>query len=140
MTASTPIPRIPKRVSARGSSPIKLLLVDDHEIILTGLRIRFGIEPDFNVVGVATDGPTAVKQAELLQPDVIVMDVLMPHMNGITAAHLMNKVAPDSAIVLMSLIDSEQIQQQAHDAGASAFICKHGRTDLLLSAIRDAVA
>jgi DNA-binding NarL/FixJ family response regulator len=114
--------------------------VDDHEIILTGLRIRFGIEPDFKIVGVATDGQTALQQAKLLQPDVIVMDVLMPHMNGITAAQLMNKVAPDSAIVLMSLIDSEQILQQAHDVGVSAFICKQGQTDLLLSAIRDAAS
>ena len=126
--------------SSKIKSPIKLLLVDDYEMILTGLRIRFGIEPDITVVGIATDGPTAVQQAELLQPDVVVMDVLMPYMNGITAAQLMNKVAPGSAIVLMSLMDSEQMQQQAHDAGVSAFICKQGRTDLLLSAIRNAVA
>lgn len=118
--------------------PIKLLLVDDHEMILTGLRIRFGIEPDFAIVGVATDGLMALRQAELLQPDVIVMDVLMPNMTGIMATQLMNKVAPGSAIVLMSLLDSAQIQQQAHDAGAAAFICKQGRTDLLLAAIRSA--
>ena len=117
---------------------IKILLVDDHALMRQGLRLRLGIEPDLNVIGEADNGITALAKARLLHPDVVIMDINMPEMNGITAAQLMNKSSPNCAIVLLSLFDSDQMRQQAQDAGVKAFITKNSSTDPLLNAIRAA--
>jgi len=103
-----------------------------------GLRLRLGIEPDLNVIGEADNGFAALAKAQLLHPDVVIMDINMPEMNGITAAYLMNKSSPDCAVVLLSLFDSDQMRQEARDAGVKAFITKNSSTDPLLSAIRAA--
>ncbi len=117
---------------------IKILLVDDHALMRQGLRLRLGIEPDLNVIGEADNGFAALAKAQLLHPDVVIMDINMPEMNGITAAYLMNKSSPDCAVVLLSLFDSDQMRQEARDAGVKAFITKNSSTDPLLSAIRAA--
>lgn len=117
---------------------INILLVDDHALMRHGLRLRLGIEPDLNVVGEAENGLTALEAAQLLHPDVVIMDVNMPEMNGIAAAQLMNKSTPRCAVVLLSLFDNDQIRREARDAGVKAFITKNSSTDPLLMAIRSA--
>jgi DNA-binding NarL/FixJ family response regulator len=89
-----------------------------------------------NVVGEADDGDTALEQARLLQPDVILMDVQMPKMSGITATHYMTTIAPSSAIILLSLSDEDHMRRMAMSAGASAFLTKHSQTDPLISIVR----
>ncbi len=119
---------------------IRILIVDDHEIIRRGLKMRFAVEPDMSVVGEADDGDTALEQARLLQPDVVLMDVLMPKMSGITATHHMTTISPTSAVILLSLSDEDQMRRMAMDAGASVFMTKHSQTDPLIRAVRQLVA
>ena len=119
---------------------IRILIVDDHEIIRRGLKMRLAVEPDMSVIGEADDGDTALEQARLLQPDVVLMDVRMPKMSGITATHYMNTIAPSSAVILLSLSDEDQVRRMAMDAGACAFITKHSQTDPLIHAVRQLIA
>ena len=119
--------------------PITILIVDDHEIIRRGLKMRLALEPDFAVVGEAASGKDALEQARLLKPDIVLMDVNMPQMDGITATHRMNIVSPHSAIILLSLADDERIRQIALDAGARAFLPKHSQTDPLIFTVRQLV-
>lgn len=118
------------------NAAIRILIVDDHEIIRRGLKMRLNVEPDMNVVGEADDGDTALEQARLLQPDVILMDVQMPKMSGITATHHMISIAPSSAVILLSLSDEDQMRRMAMSAGASAFLTKHSHTDPLINTVR----
>ena len=119
---------------------IRILIVDDHEIIRRGLKMRLGVEPDMNVVGEADDGDTALEQARLLQPDIILMDVLMPKMSGIIATHHITSIAPSSAVILLSLSDEDNMRNMAMSAGASAFLTKHSHTDPLINTVRQLVA
>lgn len=119
--------------------PITILIVDDHEIIRRGLKMRLAIEPDFAVVGEAASGQDALEQAKRLKPDIVLMDVNMPYMDGITATHRMNLVSPNSAIILLSLADDDRMRQIALDAGASAFLPKHSHTDPLIHTVRQLV-
>ena len=118
---------------------IRILIVDDHEIIRRGLKMRLNIEPDMSVVGEADDGDTALEQAMLLQPDIILMDVLMPKMSGITATHRMTQISPSSTIILLSLSDEDRMRRMALDAGASAFLTKHSQTDPLIHTMRQLI-
>lgn len=119
--------------------PITILIVDDHEIIRRGLKMRLAIEPDFTVVGEAASGQDALEQAKRLKPDIVLMDVNMPYMDGITATHRMNIVSPNSAIILLSLADDDSVRQIALDAGARAFLPKHSQTDPLIYTVRQLV-
>jgi DNA-binding NarL/FixJ family response regulator len=121
------------------TAPIKILVVDDHAMIRMGLRMRLNIEPDFSVIGEAENGQVALQRAEQLHPDVILMDVVMPEMNGIAATYLMNKYSPGSSVILMSLFDNENMRQQARAAGAQALVPKSSASEPMLSAIRLAV-
>jgi two-component system response regulator DesR len=115
---------------------IKLLLVDDLACVREGLRMRLGLEPDLQVVGEAGDGAEALTLASSLQPDVIVMDVEMPGMDGLAATAALRGADPGCAIVTLSLHDDIATRRRAHVAGARAFVAKHQPVDHLLAAIR----
>jgi DNA-binding NarL/FixJ family response regulator len=115
-----------------------LLLVDDDPRLRRGLRMRLELEPDLVVVGEANDGVEAVRQAVATTPDVVVMDVEMPAMDGIAAIAALRARAPRSAIVVLSIHDDANTRERALAAGASAFVAKHEADGVLLSAIRDA--
>ncbi|HEX6288354.1 MAG TPA: response regulator transcription factor [Herpetosiphonaceae bacterium] len=115
---------------------IKLLLVDDQPSVRMGLRMRLALEPDVAVVGEAGDGEAAITLARTLHPDVIVMDVKMPHMDGIVTTEALRAAVPYSSVVILSLYDDAITRARAEAAGASAFIQKQGPMDVLLAAIR----
>ena len=117
---------------------IKLLIVDDEAAVRRGLRMRLGAEPDMDVVGEAAEGALAVELAELLQPDVLLMDVEMFPMDGITAACLLHSLVPRPAVVMLSIHDDPVTRARAEAAGAAAFVAKAGTMDSLLAAIRHA--
>lgn len=100
--------------------------------------MRLGLEPDVQVVGEAGDGGEAIALAERLRPDVVLMDVTMPHVDGITATRVLRATVPGSAVVMLSLHDDAITQRQARDAGAAAFIAKHSNIEHVLAAIRAA--
>jgi len=101
--------------------------------------MRLALEPDMEVVGEAKDGAEAVALAPRLHPDVVVMDIEMPGMNGIRATGELQTLSPQSAVVVLSIHDDPATREQARAAGAVAFVGKHAGEETLLSAIRQAV-
>ena len=119
---------------------IRVLLVDDQPAIRQGLRLRFAAEADITVVGEAGDGATALDLAQTLTPDVIIMDVTMPGIDGIEATRAIRTEVPDSTVVMLSLHDDATTRSRASDAGATAFVSKHQADSLLFETIRHAAA
>ena len=117
---------------------IRLLLVDDQPAVRRGLRIRLHLEPDIQIVGEASTGGEALSMVQALSPDVVLMDVEMPEMDGIEATAALRMADPRSAVVILSIHDDMQTRARAQAAGAVAFVEKRGATDRLLAAIRQA--
>lgn len=115
---------------------IRVILVDDQVTIRHGLRMRLMLEPDMLVVGEAGDGREAMSLATLLSPDVILMDIEMPVMDGIAATEAIRASVPHSAVVILSLYGDVVTRTRAQAAGAVAFVEKRGTTQELLMAIR----
>ncbi len=117
---------------------IRVLLVDDHRIVLRGLEALLRNEPDLRVVGQASNGREALELARQIKPQVILMDVAMPQMNGIEATRAIKTEMPDIRIVGLSMFEDNEMGSQMRQAGANAFLNKAGPTEALLAAIRDA--
>jgi len=117
------------------SEPVRLLLVDDHPIVRTGLRMLFQSEPGLVVVGEADSGAAALKAAEQLHPDVVIMDVAMPDMNGIEATRRIKANNPETAVLALTMHEDEQYFFAMLNAGASGYIPKRAAPDDLVSAI-----
>ena len=117
---------------------IRLLVVDDEARVRQGLRMRLASEPDLEIVGEAGDGPAALRLAVDLQPDVVLMDVLMPGMDGIQTTHMLQAAVPASSIVAFSVREDVTTRRAAASAGAAAFVGKQEGPELLLATIRDA--
>jgi DNA-binding NarL/FixJ family response regulator len=117
---------------------IRLLVVDDQPAVRRGLRVRFHLEPDMQVVGEASTGREALTLAQTLAPDVVLMDLEMPGMDGIEATAALRTIVPQSAVVILSIHTERQTRIRAQAAGAVAFVEKRGTTDTLLAAIRQA--
>jgi DNA-binding NarL/FixJ family response regulator len=121
-----------------GSSVITLLVVDDQPSVRRGLRMRLALEPDLKTLGEASNGLEALAAVRSLKPDVVVMDVDMPHMDGIAATATLAEVAPCTAVVILSIHDDEATRQRARAAGAAAFVAKQAGDLALLEAIHTA--
>lgn len=117
---------------------ITLLLVDDDPMVRQGLRMLLAREATITVVGEATDGAQAITLAQALQPNVVLMDLSMPTMDGMKATAALRAAVPDTAVVLLSLYDEEIMRVRASTAGAVAFIGKQEGVRALLAAIRQA--
>jgi DNA-binding NarL/FixJ family response regulator len=117
---------------------IRLLLVDDQPAVRRGLGMRLHLEPDMQIVGEASTGREALSMVQALAPDVVLMDVEMPEMDGIEATAALNASVSSSVVVILSIHDDAQTRGRAQAAGAVAFVEKRGATDSLLAAIRQA--
>ena len=120
----------------RPMKKIRVLLADDHKLIRTGLRLVVEQQPDLSVVGEADDGKQAVALAQSLRPDVIVMDIGMPNLNGIEAARQIHEVAPEAAVVMLSMHSDEGYVLRALKASAKAYLLKDSAEADLAQAIR----
>jgi DNA-binding NarL/FixJ family response regulator len=118
---------------------IKLLLVDDQSIVRQGLRMRLLMEPDIVVIGEASSGEQALELVHVLSPDIVLMDVEMPGMDGITATAALRDNTSQSAVVMMSIHDDVHTRTRAQAAGAAAFVEKSGTLEVLLATIRQIV-
>ena len=117
-------------------STIRILLGDDHTVIRSGLRLLLERQPDMTVVGEAEDGRQAVDLAEQQNPDVVVMDIAMPNLNGIEAARQIASRQPKTAIVVLSMHSDESYVMRALKAGARAYLLKDSAEEDLIRAIR----
>jgi len=118
------------------SPKIKVFLVDDHEIFRNGLKQLVDSEPDMEVVGEAGDGETALEVLRALSPDVIIMDIRMPGINGVETSSVLLKREPQAKIVFFSLYDSPDYVARALEMGASGYILKDTSNKIFLTAIR----
>jgi|GEM_PF-618500 len=121
---------------AKTEKRIRLLLVDDHIVMRQGLSTMLSGHPDIEIVGEAADGEAAVRFARKFNPDVILMDINMPRMNGIEATRIIHAELPHIRIIGLSMFDDFDIASAVIDAGAVAYLTKAGSTEGLLRAIR----
>jgi DNA-binding NarL/FixJ family response regulator len=117
---------------------IRVLLADDQRRVRLGLRMLLELEPDIEVVGEAEDGAVALRLADELDPDVIVMDIRMPVLDGIDATQAMIAGCSRCCVIIHTLHDDEAMRREARIAGAADFISKQQGEDALVSAIRRA--
>ena len=117
---------------------IRVLLADDHAVLRSGLRALLDLEPDMEVVGEASNGLEAVQQTQSLRPDVIVMDISMPEMDGLAAAKELQKMELPGHIVILTVHAEEAYLFQTLQVGASGYVLKSSADSELMDAIRAA--
>ena len=117
---------------------IRILIVDDHPVVRDGLRGMFANEDDFEVVGEAENGRDAVNRALAFQPDVILMDLRMPEMDGVSAIRLLADKAVEARVLVLTTYDTDSDVLPAIEAGATGFLLKDAPRDELFRAVRAA--
>lgn len=148
--------KLPQRGSCPGSAPmftptrrvtdppdgdrrmIQVLLADDHAIVRAGLRALLDATGDMNVIGEAENGPQAIRETERLRPDVILLDVAMPLLNGVEVARQITREVPTTRVLILSAYSDGQHVQQAVEAGAAGYLMKQTAAENCLRAIREA--
>ncbi|MEW9533841.1 response regulator [Microbispora sp. NPDC049125] len=118
--------------------PIRLLIADDHPIVRDGIRGMFAGAPDFVVLGEAGDGAQAVELARALNPDVILMDLRMPRMDGVTAIKELARLEITARVLVLTTYDTDKDVLPAIEAGATGYLLKDTQRDDLIRAVRTA--
>ena len=121
-------------------APIRVLLVDDHAMVRRGMRDFLALHDDIEVVGEAADGSAGIEQAEALRPDIVVMDLMMPNLDGVEATARIKAALPDVEVIALTSFIEESRVVAAIEAGASGFLLKDAEADELAAAIRAAAA
>ncbi len=119
--------------------PIRVLLVDDHTIVRQGLARLLEEKPELKVVGEATNGHTAIEKAKKLRPDVIILDIAMPRMNGIEAAKRLRKQLPAAKILILSMYSHEHYIHELLETGISGYLLKDSSGRDIIKAIHAAM-
>ncbi|MGC4893590.1 response regulator [Micromonospora sp. DT31] len=117
-------------------APLRVLLVDDQHLVRTGFRVILEVEDDIEVVGEAADGERAVTMASALSPDVVLMDVEMPVLDGLAATRRITADADGPAVLILTTFDRDDYLFAALRAGASGFLLKNGSAEELVEAVR----
>lgn len=130
----TDVPELPAGAAPR----VRVLLVDDHVVVRRGLRLVFDLEDDLEVVGEAGDGREALAAVVALRPDVVVMDLLMPIMDGVAATRAIREAHPDVEVVALTSVLEDRLVVDVVEAGAAGYLLKESRPDELFEAVRAA--
>ena len=119
---------------------VKILIADDHAVVRSGLRVLLHSFPDFSVVGEASDGEQAIRLAQERKPDVILMDISMPVLDGIEATKRIMEQQPDARVIILSVHEDEEYVRQILSAGARGFVLKNAGRKEIAEAVRSAYA
>jgi DNA-binding NarL/FixJ family response regulator len=122
------------------SRTFRILVADDHAVVRQGLKLLINSQPDMTVVGEAADGAAVLKQAAAVEPDIVVMDLSMPGMNGLMATRALKEARPSVDIVALTRHDDETFLQEVLRAGASGYVLKQSNPVEFLQAIRAVAA
>ena len=122
------------------NSQTRIIIADDHLVVRMGMTSVISFEKDMSIVGEAETGLDAVRKARQLKPDVIIMDLMMPEMNGASATAAILRELPQTKIIILTSFTGAPEVRQAVDAGAVAVLDKDSSQDVIISAIRDVVA
>lgn len=117
-------------------SRIRVLIADDHLIVREGLRVLLEAEPDIEVVGEAAEGQEAVDRTVELKPDIVLMDITMPGMNGMEATRVIKNRIPDVKVLALTMHENDEYFFEILNAGASGYVIKGGSSAELMSALR----
>jgi CheY-like chemotaxis protein len=126
--------------SSAGPSPqprIRIVLVDDHIVMRQGLARLLRLEPEFEIIGEASDGESAVKFIRDVRPDVVLMDISMPGMDGIEATRIIHSELPEICVIGLSMFEGEGHAALMREAGAVNYLTKSGPAEAVIDAIRD---
>jgi DNA-binding NarL/FixJ family response regulator len=119
--------------------PARLLIVDDHALMRESTQVMLAGEPDLEVVGLAVNGRHALELCRQLRPDVVLMDVRMPEMDGLTATRAIKEEMPAISVLMVSAYESEDYRREAASVGATGYILKDAERHQLLEAVRAAL-
>jgi len=114
---------------------VRILVADDHEIVRQGLRALLEAQPGWQVVAEAIDGREALDKAKRLHPDVVVLDVSMPNLNGLEATRQIRKALPQTEVLILTMHDSEQLVREVLEAGARGYVLKSDAGRELVTAV-----
>ncbi|MBK6326487.1 MAG: response regulator transcription factor [Chloroflexi bacterium] len=117
-------------------SKIKLLLADDHAVVRSGLRMLLEAQPDMEIVAEAENGRETIEKVLAFQPDIVLMDIEMPGMNGIEATRKIKEESPETAVLALTMYEDDQYFFEMLKAGAAGYIPKRAAPDALVNAIR----
>ena len=120
--------------------PIRVLIVDDHSVVRQGLRMFLGTDPELEIIGEARNGAEALRMAVELRPAVVLMDLLMPTMDGVSATAAIRREAPDTEVVALTSVLDDHSVVDAVRAGAIGYLLKDTEADELCRAIKAAAA
>ena len=121
-------------------TPIRVLLADDHPVVRRGMRALLGSLDGVEVVGEAATGADTVREAQLARPDVVMMDVQMPGMDGVEATRRVLAAAPSVAVLVLTMFDDDETVLSAMRAGARGYLLKGAEQDEILAALRSVMA
>lgn len=123
-------------MKAKGGTVIRVLLVDDHKLIRVGLRQLLEAEPGIEIVGEAGEGEAAIEQARALAPNVVVLDINMPGMNGVEATRRLARLDPAPRILIVSVHAQDPIPTRLLEAGAAGYLTKEAAADEIVNAVK----
>ncbi|ROV60053.1 DNA-binding response regulator [Vibrio ponticus] len=116
--------------------PIKVVIVDDHQVVLDGFIARLSLETDFEVIGTASNGLEAIDVVKSLNPDVVLMDVSMPLMNGIDATRLIKEECPQVKVLMLTMHDNREYIMKVMQSGAVGYMLKEISAEKMVQAIK----
>jgi DNA-binding NarL/FixJ family response regulator len=124
-------------LNSNGNKGIRILIVDDHFAMRRGLRLIIESHAGWRVCGEAADGLEAIERAKELKPDIILMDVSMPKMNGLEATFQIIQLLPKTEVLILSLFDASELVNGAKEAGAHGYISKAAPENELITAVQN---
>ena len=126
-----------KTVTSEKTKPLSVLVVDDHAVVRTGLKLLLNGEDQIEVVGEAGNGDEALLRARLLEPDIVLLDVVMPGKNGIEVARELHETLPQIKVLMLSMQDDPTYVREAFGAGAAGYVLKEAADTELVAAVRE---